>query len=322
MLSRNRSTCGEIPYIRATTNPDADSWVAKFISWWINQETGYPIPERDGKLRWFYRRENSLNWYNTKREAMQVNPDLAKESEPKSVTFIAADVYDNPTLLKVNPSYLANLQALPLVERERLLKGNWKIRIEGGNVFNRFWWKFANIIPNTEKVTVRYWDKAATEDGGSETAGVKMSRTANNEYYVEHIVHGQWSTFEREKIIRQTAEIDGKDVAIHLEQEPGSSGKDSALITIKQLAGFEVSAKSATGSKVDRAKPFSSQVEAGNVYLIKDEWNMEYIDQCHNFPNAKLKDMVDASSGAFNILALSDIGSGGWGDLGSVAYRD
>jgi len=50
MLSRNRSTCGVTPFVRATCNPDADSWVAKFISWWINQETGYPIPERSGKI--------------------------------------------------------------------------------------------------------------------------------------------------------------------------------------------------------------------------------------------------------------------------------
>ena len=40
MLSRNRSTCGVTPFIRATCNPDADSWVAKFIEWWIDQDTG------------------------------------------------------------------------------------------------------------------------------------------------------------------------------------------------------------------------------------------------------------------------------------------
>ena len=31
MVSRNRSTCGVRPYIRATCNPDADSWVADFL---------------------------------------------------------------------------------------------------------------------------------------------------------------------------------------------------------------------------------------------------------------------------------------------------
>ncbi|SDA48204.1 Terminase-like family protein [Sinorhizobium sp. NFACC03] len=55
LLSRNRSMCGVRPYVRATCNPDADSWVAEFISWWINQDTGLPIPERAGLLRWFVR---------------------------------------------------------------------------------------------------------------------------------------------------------------------------------------------------------------------------------------------------------------------------
>src|SRR4029077_9839556 len=44
LLSRNRSTCGIKPYIRATCNPDADSWVAEFLAWWIDPETGFPIP--------------------------------------------------------------------------------------------------------------------------------------------------------------------------------------------------------------------------------------------------------------------------------------
>jgi hypothetical protein len=48
MVSRNRSTCGVRPYIRATCNPDADSWVANFLAWWIDPETGFPIPERAG----------------------------------------------------------------------------------------------------------------------------------------------------------------------------------------------------------------------------------------------------------------------------------
>lgn len=51
MLSRNRSTCGVKPYVRATCNPDADSWVARFIAWWIDQDTGYPIKERSGLQR-------------------------------------------------------------------------------------------------------------------------------------------------------------------------------------------------------------------------------------------------------------------------------
>src|SRR5436305_14925946 len=55
MVSRNRSTCGVRPYIRATCNPDADSWVADFLAWWIDPQTGLPIPERAGVLRYYIR---------------------------------------------------------------------------------------------------------------------------------------------------------------------------------------------------------------------------------------------------------------------------
>ena len=122
MMSRNRSTCGVRPFIRATCNPDADSWVAKFIEWWVNPETGYPIPERSGKLRWFVRRDGKLFWSDSKEELWE-KFDLRTEEqrdEPRSVTFIMSSVYDNKELLKVNPQYLASLKALPEVEKERL----------------------------------------------------------------------------------------------------------------------------------------------------------------------------------------------------------
>ena len=62
MVSRNRSTCGVRPYIRATCNPYADSWVADFLAWWIDQETGLPIPERAGVLRYYIRVAEKIEW--------------------------------------------------------------------------------------------------------------------------------------------------------------------------------------------------------------------------------------------------------------------
>ena len=171
-------------------------------------------------------------------------------------------------------------------------------------MFNQTCWNIVATPPQENRSIVRYWDKAATANGGCETAGVRMSKSDDGLYYVEDVVHGQWSTHEREQIIRWTAEQDGTDVEIHLEQEPGSAGKDSAAFTILNLAGFIVKAELSTGSKEERARPFASQVQAGNVYLVRGEWNKVYIQQHHNFPQTKLKDMVDASSGAFNILAL------------------
>jgi hypothetical protein len=73
LFSRNRSLCGIDPYMRATTNPDSDSWVAELISWWIDQNTGLPIPERAGVLRWLVRPNDQLVW-GTKQELVDRYP--------------------------------------------------------------------------------------------------------------------------------------------------------------------------------------------------------------------------------------------------------
>ena len=132
MLSRSRSTCGVRPYIRATCNPESESWVAKLIAWWIDQETGFPIAERSGVLRWFVRFGGELLWFDKREDAVahQVSQGMDYATavvSPKSLTFIPAKLSDNPKLTSRDPSYLANLMALPKVERARLLDGNWKV---------------------------------------------------------------------------------------------------------------------------------------------------------------------------------------------------
>lgn len=124
MVSRNRSMCGVRPYIRATCNPDCDSWVADLISWWIDPNTGLPIRERGGVLRWFIRLNDKLIWGDSKEELLALYPEVP----PKSLTFIPASLTDNAALMAADPGYVANLMALPLIERERLLGGNWKIK--------------------------------------------------------------------------------------------------------------------------------------------------------------------------------------------------
>lgn len=150
---------------------------------------------------------------------------------------------------------------------------------------------------------VRFWDKAGTQDGGDQTAGVLMGRTADNQYVIIDVVVGRWSSLKREQKIQQCAHLDGKTVKIRMEQEPGSSGKDSAEHSIRMLAGYNVKAVPATGSKDLRADPLAVQIEAGNVMMVKGEWNKPYLDELRMFPNGKHDDQVDASSGAFNEVA-------------------
>ena len=109
MLSRNRTTCGIRPYVRATCNPDADSWVADFISWWIDQETGYPIPERSGLVRYMCVLNDTIYFADTA-EKLAEEHDIPIE-QCKSVTFIASRLQDNKVLMESDPGYLANLNA-------------------------------------------------------------------------------------------------------------------------------------------------------------------------------------------------------------------
>src|SRR4029077_14180388 len=106
LLSRNRSTCGVRPYIRATCNPDADSWVAEFLAWWIEPESGFPIPERAGALRYYVRVSGKIIWADPPEDLVQPLPPLeplppgVDPPRPISVTFIPASVFDNPALLQ------------------------------------------------------------------------------------------------------------------------------------------------------------------------------------------------------------------------------
>lgn len=322
LMSRNRSMCGVTPYMRATCNPDADSWVADFIAWWIDQDENSPtyglaIPERVGKLRYFARKNDQLFWGDKPEELYYLfksyPPTVDRRMLVKSLTFIPASIFDNKKLLESNPEYLGTLEALPLVERERLLGMNWKIRPTSGNVFNRNWWKYTDAVPTEDIKWVRYWDKAATDsveekayiDRTPYTAGVLVGRTRAGTYYVADVKREQYSPGKREHLIQQTAFEDEEeygDVVTWIEQEPGSGGKESAELTSRRLAGFVARIERVTGDKLGRAMPSSAQVEAGNVYLLKAPWNKAFVDEHHGFPVARIKDQVDAFSGAMNKL--------------------
>lgn len=291
MLSRNRSTCGVRPYVRATCNAEADSWVADLVAWWINQKTGYPIPERSGVVRWFIRLDNRLIWADDPSELRDISPG----SRPKSFTFIPGTLDDNPILERLDPEYRGNLMALPLVEREQLLGGNWKIRRVAGMYFQEPWFQTVSAAPRQMRKLVRYWDKAAgVTDAADFTAGVLMG-AYDGLYYVLDVRHGRWSPFERNKVIAETAEADDLTYGRHvvqlwIENEGRGSGKESAMISVRELAKYGCRLDPVREDKELRSRPFSAQCEAGNVRLLRARWNRDYIDELTAFPNPKVHD--------------------------------
>lgn len=299
LLTANRSVSGVRPYIRLGCNPVLEDdpvggWLHRLLSWWLDEATGEPRWERAGLLRWFVREaSDEIRWAD--------RPEAFAGRDPKSLTFIPGRLEDNPILMRSDPSYAATLRTLPQVERLRAF-GNWKVRPTAGKVFNRAWFPLVDAVP-AEAVRVRYWDKAGVAGGGDYSAGVKAAAHAGV-VYVEHVIRGQWSSQQRNLVMRQTAEYDGPSVPIWVEQEGGSGGKESAEISIRELAGWMVRAEPVTGDKLTRAGPLAAQAEAGNVKVVRGQWNEDFLAELHGFPEGGYDDQVDAASGAFNKLAL------------------
>lgn len=301
LVSRNRSTSGAKSRIRATLNPDPDHWVRSFIDWYIGDD-GYAIKERSGVIRWFIIQSDEIIWGDSKEEILKLYP----ESLPKSFTFISSSVFDNKILLDSDPAYLANLQALPRVDRAQLLDGNWDVRATAGMYFKR---SDAEVVDATPRILkkVRSWDQAGSiakkgHEDPDYTAGVLMGLGDDGYYYVLDVEKFRAEGSQIDKRIQNIASLDTKTTRIRLAQDPGQAGKRQAKSQIKMLAGYQVRAKPVSGDKETRAKPLSSQWEAGNVKILRGDWNDSFLKEMDSFPEAGHDDQVDAAADAFHEL--------------------
>lgn len=384
MLSRNRSDSGIPGYLRATTNPDPDSWVRTFIDWWIGED-GLAIPERSGKIRWFVRISGEVVWGDSRMELLKyqfdgevksVNkehfttdelyvPDekdskkqviikpgedgvlyITKQTRqffqwsngeyrelmpPKSVTFICSTLQDNAILMRNDPSYLANLKALPLVEQERLLGGNWNIRPAAGMYFPRSKVTLIDELPNDVVRWVRAWDLAGTadkkennpEDGPAYTAGVLIGKRKNGKLVIGDVINQRLNASDVRSLVLNTARADKaaykSKIRIRMNQDPGQAGVDQKENYIKLLSGFSLNIERESGSKETRAEPLSAQWINGNVEVLNAHWTSAYLAQMDGFPDRKFKDMADASSTGFLELEKSNVGSAPPKDSGILA---
>ncbi len=189
-----------------------------------------------------------------------------------------------------------------------------------GLIFKREWFVAVDEVPIDAR-RVRYWDRAATADGGDYSAGVLMARDPRGVWYVEDVVRGQWSAWDRDTIIAQTAQRDMQryqnSVIVYVEQEGGSGGKEVAQQLVIKLAGVPVYADAVRGTrkkytdnqtlpgeaKIVRSLPFAAQCEGGNVRVKRAAWNLDFYEELAGFPEHSHDDQVDAASGAFNKLA-------------------
>ena len=153
---------------------------------------------------------------------------------------------------------------------------------------------------------VRAWDLAATNLNGRNdpdwTVGIKLRRDDTGRYLIVDVARIRGTPHEVEALIVTTAQKDGVKVIVAIPEDPGQAGKSQMSYLTRQLAGFHVIAARETGSKATRAMPLASQVEAGNVSIVRADWNRTLIDEMRDFPWGKKDDQVDALVRAFTTL--------------------
>lgn len=171
-----------------------------------------------------------------------------------------------------------------------------------GDLFKPDMIEVIDELPAGHITWVRGWDAAATEGGGDYTAGPKLGRTQDGRFIIADVVHGQWGPDRRDKIMSNTAKADGRNVFQDYPQDPGAAGKSQVVQWTKNVVGYPVVSSVESGDKVVRASPFAAQVNIGNVYMLRADWNRRFREELRAFPSGTFDDQVDGSSRAFNRL--------------------
>lgn len=294
LFSRCRSSHGIRCRVRAGTNPgdDGHEWVFKRWAPWLDPEC--TIQADPGQELCFLRQDDV--------------DTVVPCGTPMSLarTFIPARLEDNPKLHE-GGVYEATLAALDPVTRDRLRKGDWLIKPARGLYFRRDWFQFidADQVPK-HALRMRYWDRAATEpEAGKDpdwTSGAKIAIDQHGRIFIEDVARMRGNPGEVANFINATAEMDGHEVPIGLEQEPGASGKADVAAYIRMLARWPVKAYQKRVNKIVAAGPISAQAEARNVYMVRGRWNEPVLRTLEQFPEGSHDDDVDAISGAYTSL--------------------
>lgn len=251
LLGRMRSE-SETSFMLCTCNPDADSWVLKWVLPYLD-EAGYPREDMCGKQLYFLIVQDEPVFAETAEELKEKypencfmqNPNTGETVviEPQTFVFIGGTIFDNPELIRLNPKYLASLKAQTAVKRAQLLDGCWFARAQEESFFNREWLhviKFKDL-PNNLKY-MRAWDKAVSVPTESYrypdyTTSVKMAKDSDGNYYIfgdyDYDAHDEGSKIfgrfrrlpgDRDNLILNQCKIDGDEVTVVLPKDPSGAG--------------------------------------------------------------------------------------------------
>lgn len=338
LWSRLRSNAKNTHSMWWSCNPDNSHWVLKYAMWYLYPEghelAGRPDPSKNGIVRYLLRINGELVWGDTPEELIEKhgNPKLSHDHEdqvkPISFQGLFGTIDDNPPLKESNKLYKSNLEALPRLERERLLHGNWFAKPENSSYFSRENMPELTQAPDSSEFMriVRVYDFAGTlpHDGNRSPdyfASVKMGRLKAGGYVIldvtrTRITFGDWKAH-----IMSNAYRDGHAVEIILPEDPNAASKAATSLLARAIneEGYTAKMRRSALGKLDSFRPFAAVAELGSISIVKncanDLWNkitanneffyreLENFDGTRKSGEAGHDDMVDCCSSAFTYLA-------------------
>ena len=267
-------------------------------------------------------RNGVLNWFQETLESRKNNPDTPiivimqrlTESDLAGWLINGGNGEDWETLIipAINEDGSSFWeQQFPLEMLERLERSNPYVFAgqylqlpapKDGGTFKPANIQIIDALPSGIK-WIRGWDLASTTKKTSDYTSSTKLGIKDGITYIAEVHRFKGSPDEVEATIKQKAQLDGYDTITSLPQDPGQAGVYQKAALSRALTGFSFEFTPESGDKQTRASPFASQVNVGNVRMLRGEWNDEFIKEMQLFPNGTHDDMIDSTSRAYNKAA-------------------
>ena len=189
-------------------------------------------------------------------------------------------------------------------------------QVRGGNFFDTSKIKFHDSLEDFPKTRFyRLWDLAHTEKQTQKadpdyTSGTLLTYTKVDglwHLWIKHVARVRAKATERDRIIHSATDRDGQGVAVAVENSLDS--KDAVATLQEILKGKRtVIPLNIRMDKIARAGYVQPIFEAGNVHVLKDDWNLDWLTEVKGFPSMPHDDQVDNFTAGYILCCMNNSG--------------
>lgn len=164
---------------------------------------------------------------------------------------------------------------------------------------------FKEVNPYRPKRGVRFWDLAVSTKKAADNSAGALCSFDDERFVIHDIRFGKYEYPDLRREIIKTALADGEDIVICVEEAGQQRGFIDDLKRIPELRNYVIKAEKPRGDKLNRALPWVSRAELGNVHVCSGLWNNAFYDECNSFTaddTHSHDDLIDSVSGGYQHL--------------------